>query len=58
MSKKLLKREGKEYVEIDITEDADGLAKIKELGYLQAPVVITDTGEHWSGFNPDKIKAI
>jgi len=30
---------------------------VKELGYLQAPVVITDN-EHWSGFRPDKIDEV
>ena len=33
------------------------LEKVKELGYLQAPVVVTDD-EHWSGFRPDKIDAL
>src|SRR5699024_12397226 len=41
---------------VDITEDADALAKVKSLGYVQAPVVITSE-DHWSGFRPDKIKA-
>jgi glutaredoxin-like protein NrdH len=27
------------------------------LGYLQAPVVVAG-GEHWSGFRPDRIKAL
>jgi glutaredoxin-like protein NrdH len=27
------------------------------LGYLQAPVVVAGT-EHWSGFRPDRIRAI
>jgi protein involved in ribonucleotide reduction len=27
---------------------------VKSLGYLQAPVVVTDE-DHWSGFRPDKI---
>jgi glutaredoxin-like protein NrdH len=30
---------------------------VKELGYLQAPVVITDE-DHWSGFRPDKISEL
>ena len=30
------------------------LEQVKALGYLQAPVVITDE-DHWSGFRPDKI---
>jgi glutaredoxin-like protein NrdH len=27
------------------------------LGYLQAPVVVTDS-EHWSGFRPSKIEKL
>ena len=27
------------------------------LGHLQAPVVVAG-GEHWSGFRPDRIKAL
>jgi glutaredoxin-like protein NrdH len=27
------------------------------LGYLRAPVVVTDT-EHWSGFRPDRCKSL
>jgi glutaredoxin-like protein NrdH len=27
------------------------------LGYLQAPVVVAGN-EHWSGFRPDRIKAL
>ena len=35
-------------------EDPAALEQVKALGYLQAPVVITDE-DHWSGFRPDKI---
>jgi len=45
---------GIEYEVLDVTEDETALATVKELGYLQAPVVVAD-GEHWSGFRPDKI---
>ena len=39
---------------LDLSEDQTALETVKELGYLQAPVVVTD-GDHWSGFRPDKI---
>ena len=45
---------GIEYEVLDLSVDENALAQVKELGYLQAPVVITDEG-HWSGFRPDKI---
>lgn len=48
-----------------MTEDADALAFIKGLGYQAAPVVYTvdyksNDGlvQHWSGNQPDRIKAI
>lgn len=56
-TKRALTKAGIDYDVVDVTEDADGLAKIKALGYVQAPVVITDEG-HWSGFRPDRIKAL
>ena len=40
-----------------ITEDEKALEMVKSLGYLQAPVVITDD-DHWAGFRPDKIAAL
>lgn len=42
---------------VDISEDAEARDYVMSLGYLQAPVVVTpDT--HWSGFRPDRIKAL
>lgn len=43
-----------EYEIHDVSEDAVALEQVKALGYLQAPVVVTDE-DHWSGFRPDKI---
>ncbi|KAB1646192.1 glutaredoxin-like protein NrdH [Pseudoclavibacter sp. CFCC 14310] len=51
-----LTKRGIEYETIDITKDEAALQKVKELGYLQAPVVLTDEGVHWSGFRPDLIE--
>jgi glutaredoxin-like protein NrdH len=49
-----LDAQGLTYVILDLSEDAAALEQVKALGYLQAPVVVTDAG-HWSGFRPDKI---
>lgn len=57
-TKRLLAREGVAYELVDILENGDALLTIKELGYLQVPVVVTALGDHWSGFRPDKIKAL
>lgn len=40
---------------IDMSEDEEAIALVKELGYMQAPVLVSPNGEHWSGFRPDKI---
>ena len=42
---------------MDISTDAEALARVKSLGYAQAPVVMAGA-DHWSGFRPDKIKAV
>jgi glutaredoxin-like protein NrdH len=52
-----LNKQGLEYEVVDITADAEALENVKALGYQQAPVVFAD-GDHWSGFRPDKIKAL
>ena len=49
-----LDSKGIEYDVLDLSEDDMALQTVKELGYLQAPVVVTEDG-HWSGFRPDKI---
>jgi glutaredoxin-like protein NrdH len=46
------------YEIVDMSVDAEALEKAKALGYLQAPVVITAEGDHWSGFRPDKIDEV
>ena len=52
-----LDKAGLSYSLIDLMEEADALDAVKALGYQQAPVVMAD-GDHWSGFRPDKIKAL
>lgn len=54
MTYRSLDSKGIEYNVVDITEDAQALETVKEMGYMQAPVVITEQ-DHWSGFRPDKI---
>ena len=39
------------------TTGENALEQVKALGYLQAPVVITDE-DRWSGFRPDKISEL
>ena len=47
------------YVVIDVSKDHATRDRLrKQYGYMQAPVVITATGEHWYGFRPDRIAAL
>lgn len=56
-TKRALDKQGLEYSEVDLMQDEEALATVKALGYQQAPVVFAD-GDSWSGFRPDKIKAL
>ena len=49
-----LDKKGIEYDVIDMSQDMDALERVRALGYMQAPVVMTEA-DHWSGFRPDKI---
>jgi glutaredoxin-like protein NrdH len=49
---------GVEYTTVDITKDPEALDKLIEMGYKAAPVVMTEDGEHWSGFQPEKINEL
>ncbi|CAM3930784.1 glutaredoxin-like protein NrdH [Tsukamurella strandjordii] len=53
-----LDKAGIEYTSVDISVDADARDYVLALGYLQAPVVVIDGGDHWSGFRPDRIKTL
>lgn len=58
--------EGLDYTTIDLEENPDALAYVKELGHNQAPVVVYKDGsldeqgsqESWAGFRPDRIKEV
>lgn len=52
-----LDRQGVAYTVVDLSQDEAALAKVRDLGYQQVPVVITDA-DHWAGFRPDKISAL
>ena len=54
---KALDKQGVDYAVVDITTEPEARDYVMALGYLQAPVVVAG-GEHWSGFRPDRIKAL
>lgn len=57
-SHRKLEAEGIKYEVIDLSENPEAIEEVKELGYLQAPVIVVDKDNHWSGFRPDKIEAL
>ena len=54
---KALDKQGIAYEIVDISLDPDARDYVMALGYLQAPVVVAGD-DHWSGFRPDRIKAL
>ena len=54
---KALDKVGVAYEVVDITENPDAREYVMALGYLSAPVVVAGD-DHWSGFRPDRIKAL
>ena len=56
-TRKALERQGIPYGIVDLTDDPEARKYVVELGYSQVPVVIAGN-EHWSGFRPDRIKAL
>ncbi|MCV7077176.1 redoxin NrdH [Mycobacterium szulgai] len=54
---KALDKQGINYQKVDISLDTEARDYVMALGYLQAPVVVADN-DHWSGFRPDRIKAL
>ena len=56
-TKKALDRAGLDYEQVDVSTDDEARDYVLALGYLQVPVVEAD-GEHWSGFRPERIKAL
>lgn len=56
-TKRALDKVGLDYNVVDITEDADAAEHLKALGFLSAPVVVTDD-DAWTGYRPDSVKAL
>ena len=57
MTKRALDDAGLGYVVIDLATDEGAVDTVQQLGYTSAPVVIVGAAS-WSGFRPDKIKAV
>ena len=54
---KALDKAGIDYETVDITTNPAARDYVISLGYQQAPVVVAGE-DHWSGFRPDRVKAV
>ena len=52
-----LDKAGVPYEVVDMSQNPSALDTIRSLGFMQAPVVVTDS-DSWSGFQPDKIDVL
>jgi glutaredoxin-like protein NrdH len=57
MTKKEFAKHGIDYQEILVTGNPEAREAVIALGYMQAPVIVTENG-HWGGFRPDMIKEL
>lgn len=59
MTYRELDKHGIEYDIVDITENAAAREYVvEELRYQQAPVIVVDDNDHWSGFRPDHLDRV
>jgi glutaredoxin-like protein NrdH len=56
-TRRALEKHGVEHNVVDVTTEPGAREYLLGLGYMSAPVVVTDQ-DHWSGFRPDRIKAL
>lgn len=56
-TKRFLARQGVEYKEVDLSEDAEATEMVKQLGYVSAPVVVAGDA-HWSGFRLERLQQL
>lgn len=54
---KELEKRGVAFQVVDLAADDAAMARVRGLGFSRAPVVEAGS-EFWSGFRPDKIKAL
>lgn len=54
-TKRRLDKRGVKYDVVDVTVDEAALNMVMDMGFQQAPVVISDEAGAWSGYRPDKI---
>lgn len=55
--KRFLKTNGVPFEEKSVT-DSNNLEVVKGLGYGSVPVIVTKTGEHFDGYQPDRLASL
>ncbi|MFS0703245.1 glutaredoxin domain-containing protein [Cellulomonas sp. 179-A 9B4 NHS] len=52
---------GASSVVVDLADETNAAARewvTEDLGYSQAPIVVIDENQHWSGYRPDRIATL
>lgn len=52
-----LDQKGVNYEIVDLTQDQAAFDTVRNLGYMQVPVVVAGE-DHWAGFQPDRISSL
>lgn len=58
LTKRYLTQHHIPFEEKNIEEDVTALEDVKALGYKEVPVVQLDNGDHFSGFQPDRLAKV
>ena len=56
-TKRMLNRQNVTYSEVRVDTDPQAVEELKQLGFMQVPVVVTPN-ETWSGFRYDKLRTL
>lgn len=52
-----LDQKGVNYEIVDLSQDQNAFDTVRNLGYMQVPVVVAGE-DHWAGFQPDRISSL
>lgn len=58
MTKQYMDTLGIQYETIDVTDNDEARAYVKQLGFQSLPVVVAESGEAWFGFRPENIELL
>lgn len=57
-TKRWLAKNGVEFTEVDLEKDNGAWDYVTDLGAAQAPVVVLESSEWWTGHRPEKLNQI